>query len=199
MLYPVCVHQDGDGALGATIPDFPGCFSCADDWSSLPHNVREAVKLYCDGDELMMPKPSCPDDLRDRSEYAGGTWAFIDIDIPPSPGRAVEDALRALDALHEAPDGVRDALNGVRSAGGRGLCWCGCGQPVDNYFKPGHDAKAKSYLCKLHYAGCSSNLPENVSGTESSTIANLLALHGYGPHNSLRRAFHISLLEQLLY
>ena len=31
MLYPVCVHQADGGSLGATIPDFPGCFSGADD------------------------------------------------------------------------------------------------------------------------------------------------------------------------
>ena len=197
MLYPVCVHQDGDGALGATIPDFPGCFSGADDWSSLPHNVREAVKLYCEG-EIAAPKPSCPEDLRDRPEYAGGIWAFIDVDVPASPQRAVEEALRALDALHDAPHGVRDALNGIDSTDRRGRCWCGCGQAVDNYFKPGHDAKAKKYLCKLHYGGCPSNLPENVYGAEKSAIANLLALHGYGPNNSLRRVFHLSLLEQLL-
>ena len=67
----------------------------------------------------------------------------------------------------------RIALNGVGSSDGRGLCWCGCGQAVDNYFKPGHDAKAKKYLCKLHYAGCPSNLPENVHGAEKSTVANL--------------------------
>lgn len=60
VLYPVCVHQDGDGPLGATIPDFPGCFSGADDWSSLPDNVREAVKLYCSDDDVEIPTPSCP-------------------------------------------------------------------------------------------------------------------------------------------
>ena len=198
MLYPVCVHQDGDGALGATIPDFPGCFSGADDWSSLPDNVREAVKLYCGDDGRKMPKPSCPEDLRDRPEYVGGTWAFIDVDVPASPRRVVEEALRALDALHEAPSGVRDALNGIGPSDARGRCWCGCGQPVDNYFKPGHDAKAKKYLSKLHYGGCPANLPGNVHGAEKSATANLLALHGYGPHNSLRQAFHISLLEELL-
>ena len=198
MLYPVCVHQDGDGALGATMPDFPGCFSGATDWSSLPDNVREAVKLYCGDDRGKVPKPSCPEDLRGRPEYAGGTWAFIDVDSPATPERAVKDALRALDALHDAPHGVRDALNGIGSSDGRGLCWCGCGQAVDSYFKPGHDAKAKKLLCKLHYGGCPSNLPEHVHGAEKSAIANLLALHGYGPHNSLRLAFHISLLEELL-
>ena len=42
MPYPVRVHQDGDGSLGAAIPDFPGCFSGTDDWQSLPRMVREA-------------------------------------------------------------------------------------------------------------------------------------------------------------
>ena len=74
MLYPVCAHQDGDGALGATIPDFPGCFSGAEDWSSLRHNVREAVQLYRAGGGRNVPKPSCLEDLRDRPEYAGGMW-----------------------------------------------------------------------------------------------------------------------------
>ena len=97
MLYPVCVHQDGDGALGATIPDFPGCFSGADDWSSLRHNVREAVQLYCAGDGRNMPKRSCLEDLRDRPEYAGGMWALVDVAMPASPRRVVEEALRTLD------------------------------------------------------------------------------------------------------
>ena len=37
MLYPVYVHPgDADHAHGVTFPDFPGCFSAADDWSDLP-------------------------------------------------------------------------------------------------------------------------------------------------------------------
>ena len=31
MLYPVYVHKDPDSAYGVTFPDFPGCFSAADE------------------------------------------------------------------------------------------------------------------------------------------------------------------------
>ena len=54
MLYPVCVHQDGDGSLGAVIPDFPGCFSGTDDWQDLPRMVREAQDT---GDTLAVTAP----------------------------------------------------------------------------------------------------------------------------------------------
>ena len=80
MLYPVCVHQDGDGALGAVIPDFPGCFSGADDWQDLPRMVREAVEVHCEGEDLEIPAPSSLDELRDNPDYEGGQWVFVDVD-----------------------------------------------------------------------------------------------------------------------
>ena len=61
MPYPVCVHQDGNGSLGAVIPDFPGCFSGADDWRTLPRMVQEAIKVYCEGEDLEIPAPSSLD------------------------------------------------------------------------------------------------------------------------------------------
>ena len=65
MPYPVCVHQDGNGSLGAVIPDFPGCFSGADDWrTTLPRMVQEAIKVYCEGEDLEIPAPSSLDELR---------------------------------------------------------------------------------------------------------------------------------------
>ncbi len=34
MLYPAYIHiGDDQHAHGVTIPDFPGCFSAADEWS----------------------------------------------------------------------------------------------------------------------------------------------------------------------
>ena len=37
MLYPVYVHMgDAKHAHGVTFPDFPGCFSAADEWSVRP-------------------------------------------------------------------------------------------------------------------------------------------------------------------
>ena len=65
MPYPVCVHQDGNGSLGAVIPDFPGCFSGADDWrTTLPRMVQEAIKVYCEGEDLEIPAPTSLDELR---------------------------------------------------------------------------------------------------------------------------------------
>ena len=52
MLYPVCVHRGDTGSLGATVPDFPGCFSGADDWRELPRMVREAIEVRCEGEDL---------------------------------------------------------------------------------------------------------------------------------------------------
>jgi predicted RNase H-like HicB family nuclease len=50
MLYPVYVHVgDADHAHGVTFPDFPGCFSAADDWSDLPAAVQEAVEAHFSG------------------------------------------------------------------------------------------------------------------------------------------------------
>ena len=79
MLYPVCVHQDGNGSLGAIIPDFPGCFSGADHWRELPRMVQEAIEVHCEGEDLEIPAPSSLDELRDNPNYEGGQWVFVDI------------------------------------------------------------------------------------------------------------------------
>jgi predicted RNase H-like HicB family nuclease len=53
MLYPVYVHMgDARHAHGVTIPDFPGCFSAADDWAALPAQVQEAVEVYAKAHHL---------------------------------------------------------------------------------------------------------------------------------------------------
>ena len=59
MLYPVYVHVGDDQyAHSVTIPDFPGCFSAADEWDDLPANIQEAVELHIDGEEMGIPEPS---------------------------------------------------------------------------------------------------------------------------------------------
>lgn len=81
VLYPVCVHQAKSGSLGAAIPDFPGCFSGADDWQNLPRMVQEAVEVHCEGEDLKIPAPSSLEKLRDDPNYEGGQWVFIDINL----------------------------------------------------------------------------------------------------------------------
>ncbi|WP_133154948.1 type II toxin-antitoxin system HicB family antitoxin [Billgrantia endophytica] len=61
MLYPVYIHKDPDSACGVTFPDFPGCFSAADELSDLPRMAQEAVEVYFEGENIPIPAPSVLD------------------------------------------------------------------------------------------------------------------------------------------
>ena len=82
MLYPVYVHVgDVEHAHSVTIPDFPGCFSAADNWDELPAMVQEAIELYCEDEDMELPEPSSLGPLRKNQEYNGGFWMMLDINI----------------------------------------------------------------------------------------------------------------------
>ncbi|MFI3156148.1 MAG: type II toxin-antitoxin system HicB family antitoxin [Methylococcaceae bacterium] len=82
MLYPVYVHLgDENHAHGVTIPDFPGCFSAADDWDLLPNAIQEAIELYCEGEDMDIPAPTPVEKLIANPDYEGGVWMLIDVDV----------------------------------------------------------------------------------------------------------------------
>jgi predicted RNase H-like HicB family nuclease len=82
MLYPIYVHQgDSEHAHGITIPDFPGCFSAVDNWDDLPAMVQESIELYCEGEDMELPKPSSLEKLVKNKEYQGGIWMMLDINV----------------------------------------------------------------------------------------------------------------------
>lgn len=82
MLYPVYVHPgDERHAHGVTFPDFPGCFSAADDWADLPRLIQEAVEVYFEGEAGEVPPPTPLEVLARDSAYVGGTWLLVDIDL----------------------------------------------------------------------------------------------------------------------
>jgi len=82
MLYPVYVHPgDADHAHGVTFPDFPGCFSAADDWVDLPRMIQEAVEVYFDGETGDIPPPTPLEKLASDPAYTGGTWLLADLDL----------------------------------------------------------------------------------------------------------------------
>jgi predicted RNase H-like HicB family nuclease len=82
VLYPVYIHAGDDAhAHGATVPDFPGCFSAADGLDELPAKVREAVELYCQDADFEIPSPSPLGELVSSPEYTGGTWIMVEIDL----------------------------------------------------------------------------------------------------------------------
>ena len=211
MLYPVYVHQDGAGPLGVTVPDFPGCFSSAARWDDLKRNVQEAIEVHCEGEDASIPAPSNLTDLLEDPDYRDGHWVVIDIDVAALGQEADIVTAQALASLNDFVDAVDDRAqgNGLKEIKGAlaapgvslqgNLCWCGCGKsPTKGKFLPGHDAKAMRYLTKLHYGGRQTNLPKVVDGPYESSTVNLLHCHGYSPCNSVRRAYLIATLQQLL-
>nr|WP_228285868.1 type II toxin-antitoxin system HicB family antitoxin [Marinobacter sp. G11] len=90
VLYPVYVHKgDDEHAHGAEIPDFPGCFSAADQWQELPGKIQEAIELYCEDEDMELPSPSSLDDLMNNRDYQGGLWMMVDIDVNRLKTRSV--------------------------------------------------------------------------------------------------------------
>ncbi len=82
MLYPVYVHPgDERHAHGVTFPDFPGCFSAADDWADLPRLIQEAVEVYFEGEAVEVPPPTPLEVLARDPAYTDGTWLLVDIDL----------------------------------------------------------------------------------------------------------------------
>jgi hypothetical protein len=59
MLYPVYVHPvDATHSHGAEVPDFPGCFSAADDLQDLKWGIRRIDSASTDPDQIFNPLPS---------------------------------------------------------------------------------------------------------------------------------------------
>jgi len=82
MLYPVYVHPgDENHAHGVTFPDFPGCFSAADDWADLPRLIQEAAEVYFEGETGDIQPPTPLEVLARDPAYTGGTWLLVDIDL----------------------------------------------------------------------------------------------------------------------
>ena len=117
MLFPVYVHQADNGSLGVTIPDFPGCFSGAEDWQDLPRNVQEAIEVHCEGEDMEIPVPSQLEELRGNPDYEGGQWVFIDVNLDALDTRKERInlsvpvyALREIDTYVRAQGGNRSGF-----------------------------------------------------------------------------------------
>lgn len=78
MLYPVYVHKDEGSAYGLTFPDFPGCFSAADELADLPRMAQEAVEVYFEGETFATPVPSTPEQWAGDERFQGGYWMLVE-------------------------------------------------------------------------------------------------------------------------
>jgi predicted RNase H-like HicB family nuclease len=79
---PVYVHLgNAKHAHGVTSPNFPGCFSAADDWNDLPAAIQEAVEAHFHGEPDAVPPPTPLEKLSADRQYQGGTWLLAEIDL----------------------------------------------------------------------------------------------------------------------
>jgi len=91
MLYPIYIQVGNKKhAHGIEFPDFPGCFSAADNWQEINRMAQEAVECHWSGENLPIPAPTALEKLAGDRRYRGGVWMLVDIDlarIDPAPKR----------------------------------------------------------------------------------------------------------------
>jgi predicted RNase H-like HicB family nuclease len=93
MLYPLYLHGGDKGtAHGITFPDFPGCFTAADNWTDLPLAIQESIQTHFYGERDAIPAPSALDVLMSDPKYHGGLWMLFDIDLLQINALIVNDA-----------------------------------------------------------------------------------------------------------
>lgn len=85
MLYPIAIEAGDDNtAFGVTVPDLPGCFSAGESMDEAVANAKEAITGHI---ELLVemgadiPALSTLNVLAQNPEYAGYTWALVDVDL----------------------------------------------------------------------------------------------------------------------
>lgn len=85
MFYPIAIESGDDKhAYGVTVPDLPGCFSAGDTLDEAIASAKEAITGHI---ELLVelerdiPPVSTVNELAKKPEYAGYTWALVDIDV----------------------------------------------------------------------------------------------------------------------
>jgi predicted RNase H-like HicB family nuclease len=84
--FPIAIETGNDTtAYGVVVPDLPGCYSAGDTLDEALANAKEAILLYLEGslDAGTFPdEPSTLQALKDRPEFAGWTWAEVDVALP---------------------------------------------------------------------------------------------------------------------
>lgn len=115
MIYPAYIHKDEHSAYGATLPDFPGCFSAADALEDLPRMIQEAVEVHFEGEDMDVPKPSTLEALAGNPDYTGGTWLLVEIDTARVNPRAVRLNVSLPESLVRRIDDYARAHGATRS------------------------------------------------------------------------------------
>lgn len=80
MFYPAYIHKDRDSAYSVSFPDFPGCFTAADNIEDIQRAANEAVELYFEGEDIFLPPPSSPETWVSDERFQGGFWLMVNLD-----------------------------------------------------------------------------------------------------------------------
>ena len=85
MKMPIAIHKDPDSSYGVTVPDVRGCFSSGDTLDEAIQNAEAAIYQHVttllELGETIDLKASSIEDLARDEDYAGATWAVVDIDL----------------------------------------------------------------------------------------------------------------------
>ncbi|KAF1029266.1 MAG: hypothetical protein GAK37_01843 [Pseudomonas sp.] len=92
MLYPIAITTgDEEHAWGVEVPDIPGCFSAGDDLDDAMAMAREAIEGHFEilaEDGSPIPPAQKVTLHAANPQYAGCTWAVVDIDVTKYLGKA---------------------------------------------------------------------------------------------------------------
>ncbi len=92
MLYPIAISMgDNEHAWGVEVPDIPGCFSAGDDLDDAIAMTREAIEGHFEilaEDGSAIPPANKVTLHAANPQYAGVTWALVDIDVTKYLGKA---------------------------------------------------------------------------------------------------------------
>jgi len=90
MKYSVVIHKEKDSCFGVTVPDIVGCFSAGDTLESALRNAEEAIYSHLEilaDDGEFAPVPLSIDNHFNNPDFAGGSWAYVDIDTSAFLGK----------------------------------------------------------------------------------------------------------------
>jgi predicted RNase H-like HicB family nuclease len=91
MYYPIVIHQEVDSCYGVIVPDIDGCFSAGDSLEEAIEQAKEAIDFHLEGiaeDGEEIPSPKDISFHQSNSEYDGGTWALVQINLSDYLGKA---------------------------------------------------------------------------------------------------------------
>jgi len=80
MLFPVVIHKDKKSDYSVIIPDMPGCFTAGTTLDEAINNIQEAAECHY-MDESELPVASSLECFVNDTEYAGGIWVMVNIDL----------------------------------------------------------------------------------------------------------------------